>query len=648
MLAVEASPRHAVEANALLCEANSDCSASDLDAFEPRLSSMSAPFQPSWWPYAQSKRLRRTILALAALVSVGALRRCSWRGSTARADVQEAVAELAVVRRCSSMNEDCRHTSCCSHPGTLCYEKNPKWGQCRADCTPGLDPADHVRGVWSCKELGQRAPGPRPKPDLTLPPAPWVEANCSAGGEDCSSTGCCKESGKQCFTKCKGWASCKAECAAGGPDPVDPNRDPWECKALGMKTPGPPSGGGKPADWVASKCSDGYENCRETRCCQVPGYQCYKKTEVWSMCLPACTPGPLLTDADPVPWNCTPLGGRTPGIPKVQAVKVAEWVPDKCSKEGENCIKTMCCAEATKQCYQKDEGWAACYRGCVPSPDVNPYDPERSKWTCKKLGSRTPRAWKHPSLYCFHVYRISSYEAALVKQELETDGGIGIFACELYDVFAGDGEDWVGDGPLGKVRTHHFTAAPVGKSVDGTAANTELFINVWQAVKVVGKYKLTDWTVKVDPDAVVFPDRLRAQLGEHPGAHPKGQFIINCNKKWMTPMMFGSLEAISRKALENYFAKEKDHCQAHVYKWGEDRWLGSCLKKLGANGTEDFDLVGDDVCKGADCSDGKAAYHPFKDAKSWKQCFDKANRPRSRLLHTESQESHGSHGLTAG
>lgn len=562
------------------------------------------------------------------LVGLGLLAHRSFAGSRSfqgdRAAAEEAIVKLTLRSQCSSMDEDCRSSRCCSVPGTLCFEKNAHWAQCRADCVPGLDPADFDPNPWSCEELGTRAPGPKPEQDYSIKPAPWVQENCSAAGEDCSHTKCCKETGKQCFKKADGWSACKASCVPGGPDPQDVDNHPWDCTALGMRTPGPASGWGEPGDWVERECAGTFENCKSSKCCKAVGNQCYKKTEAWSMCLTECTPGPLLTDADPLIWNCTPLGGRTPGIAKVpHVVKVADWVEDRCSKVGDNCKHSMCCADATMQCYERDDKFAGCNRGCVPG--INPYDPEKGNWTCNKLGTRTPRKWESPSLYCFHVMMVNSYEANIVVQELALDGGIGIFACEQYDVFASDGVAWLGDGPLGKVRTHHFTAAPVGKSVDGTAANTALFRNVWEAIKYVGRYKLTDWTIKADPDAVIFPARLRQQLRKHPRRNAKGQFIVNCNKKWMTPMMFGSMEAVSREALELYYSREAE-CTGHVDQWGEDRWLTDCLEKLGATGTEDFDIVGDKVCRGADCADGKAAYHPFKDAGAWKECYDLAMR----------------------
>merc|ERR550525_2224150 len=126
---------------------------------------------------------------------------------------------------------------------------------------------------------------------------------------------------------------------------------------------------------------------------------------------------------------------------------------------------------------------------------------------------------------------ISTYEAVIMRQATSRDGGIGIFGCEQYDVFSSEGNIWLGDGPLGAVRTQHFDPAPVTKSVDGTAANTALFMNVWEAVKWVGRYKFTDWTLKVDPDAVIFPIRIRTHLKQWTGTP---SYIVNCNKPMST------------------------------------------------------------------------------------------------------------------
>jgi len=45
--------------------------------------------------------------------------------------------------------------------------------------------------------------------------------------------------------------------------------------------------------------------------------------------------------------------------------------------------------------------------------------------------------------------------------------------------------------------------------------NTLVFIKAWQLVKWDGRYQKHDWTVKVDPDAVFFPERLRTVVRQH-------------------------------------------------------------------------------------------------------------------------------------
>merc|ERR1712157_236312 len=87
---------------------------------------------------------------------------------------------------------------------------------------------------WECKKVtpgGSPAPSPAPTPNPT--PAPG-RGTCSKAGEDCSSTGCCKNARYTCYTKNKWFAGCRRECTPGSPDPNDPPafQMPWECKKV--------------------------------------------------------------------------------------------------------------------------------------------------------------------------------------------------------------------------------------------------------------------------------------------------------------------------------------------------------------------------------------------------------------------------------
>jgi len=541
---------------------------------------------------------------------------------------QDFISDVSVTavdrKKCSKMNENCFKTKCCSTPGTQCYAKKDKWATCKASCTPGPDPLDANDDHWSCEGLGPRAPGPAPPPNYALKKEWWVDTKCAGVGENCENSMCCRASGTQCFRKVKGWAACKQSCVAGGPDVTDANNDPWECKALGSRTPGVAQGGGIPAAWVKQNCSDNGEDCSSTKCCKLQGQTCYAKTDKWAMCMPKCTPGPLLFDREYGIWSCKELGPRTPGIAQQDGhTRPAKWVEDNCSKAGDDCSKTMCCAGETLQCYQKNDKWASCMRGCNPGHPQKG-DNNEDPWSCTALGPRMPRAWSNPSLYCFHVIRVNSYEADITRFEASKDGGVGVFACELYDIFASDGEAWLGDGPLGPIHTHHFTGAAISRSVDGTAGNTALFMNVWASVNWIGRWKLTDWTIKVDPDAVLIPDRMRYNHLKYRTGTPC--YVVNCNKAGMAtgPMMFGSIESVSRQGLESYFVNT-GKCN-WGYQCGEDRWFGGCLSRLGVQGVQDFGEVGDGVCTGANCGDGKAAYHPFKNVGAWAGCLAQATR----------------------
>merc|ERR550525_171185 len=87
---------------------------------------------------------------------------------------------------------------------------------------------------------------------------------------------------------------------------------------------------------------------------------------------------------------------------------------------------------------------------------------------------------------------------------------VGIFACDGHGVFEG-------------------SEAQLGEW--GSVSNVDQFIDVWNQVKKDGTYKEHDWVVKIDPDAVFLPDRLKAHIeGLSPAANaPQGLYLKNCD-----------------------------------------------------------------------------------------------------------------------
>merc|ERR1740121_173119 len=49
------------------------------------------------------------------------------------------------------------------------------------------------------------------------------------------------------------------------------------------------------------KCSGAGQDCTSTKCCSLPGMQCYKKSKDWAQCRETCVPGKDPTDVDSVP-----------------------------------------------------------------------------------------------------------------------------------------------------------------------------------------------------------------------------------------------------------------------------------------------------------------------------------------------------------
>mmetsp|Transcript_76606 Transcript_76606/g.214170 ORF Transcript_76606/g.214170 Transcript_76606/m.214170 type:complete len:557 (+) Transcript_76606:121-1791(+) len=262
--------------------------------------------------------------------------------------------------------------------------------------------------------------------------------------------------------------------------------------------------------------------------------------------------------------------------------------------------------------------------------DSSTYDFQKYLWEhaneteCPRPCRAFPRS--DPSLFCWTVAQTAGYEADVMRSQLEVGGGI--FGCDGFAVVS-EGEWTVGTGPagrLGQVKTIQFQGAEVGVSKDGTAGNAQLFMLAWNALLRRTTVLTYDWALKVDPDAVVIADRLRDHLRDATGAK---HFVRNCNSHPENPefpMMFGSLEAISKEALKLY----KDGVETCVAQlswsdWGEDVFMGKCLILLGVDPLDDFSIISDGVCTGVDCYDARsAAFHPFKSAEKWMTCWDTA------------------------
>jgi hypothetical protein len=355
--------------------------------------------------------------------------------------------------------------------------------------------------------------------------------------------------------------------------------------------------------------------------------------EWWAMCKQNCTQEPPEDRPWESNWTCKELGYRTPPPPPAalpdQPRKVGRWVTDVCSKDGEDCSNTSCCVGAGKQCYSRGDGYAACTDECPNSSN--------DTWSCKELGTRSFGEWyMEPSLFCFALLRVDTYELGLMEYQWEKRSGI--FACDSFRVFSDSVTTIAGR------ETLQTPEVEVGVTKDGTAGNTLLFMKVWDMIFEDGTVWDRDWTIKADPDTVLLPDRLRAHLEPHTNTWDHGGrlFFVNCNAwPWSSdfPLMYGAVEVFSQAAMRQYM-EFADHCLEALpawETWGEDLYMTRCMDQIDVGRISDFNLVGDMTCHGPGqewygdgtdiCSNYQmAGFHPFKDIESWSECFDKASR----------------------
>jgi hypothetical protein len=240
------------------------------------------------------------------------------------------------------------------------------------------------------------------------------------------------------------------------------------------------------------------------------------------------------------------------------------------------------------------------------------------------------------TLFCWMAVQAEGYEVGLAMAQLEKK--LGTFACDASAVISTEdlGLDGVDTLVIGNMKVEGYTADA------GTSPNAPVFVEAWNKINEDGRFRDHDWTVKADPDAVFLPDRLLKKLlpgqqPENPYPPPyqsdpsRGQFLLNCDLMagWGAgwgdgwPMMFGSLEVISRDALETYYAN-KDSCPGPDGK-GEDAFMGLCLRSLQVG--ELFMRNGDNACSGGSCDDQSfVSYHPYKDPGMWFDCYERATR----------------------
>lgn len=198
-----------------------------------------------------------------------------------------------------------------------------------------------------------------------------------------------------------------------------------------------------------------------------------------------------------------------------------------------------------------------------------------------------------------------------------------IFQCDTYQVFS-DGENEVGPGVVAE--DIGSTKVSFGGPYNN-ALNSPIFERVWRHVFNDARFGKFDWTVKVDPDCVFLPGRLKMHLLEDV-ANPNDVVYLNdCDQG-----LHGPIEVISRGGMA-VFKDGIDRCTDALRKewdWaGEDVFLRHCLGMLGVNRVDDFQILSEGACMWQDpvhkgCGTGHVSFHPFKDESTWFKCLAQA------------------------
>jgi len=220
-------------------------------------------------------------------------------------------------------------------------------------------------------------------------------------------------------------------------------------------------------------------------------------------------------------------------------------------------------------------------------------------------------------LYCVALMQPNSYETALLSMQKSLR--VSIFACDEYMVYSNAAVEILPGLTTGVIESD--LKCDMGGDA-GTALNTGIFIAFWQKVIEDGRFRFNQWTVKVDPDAVFFPDRLRGLVQSIPDGE-KGVFLNNCKYG-----LHGPIEVFSHTALD-YYGQRYEECQrkywfAHDH-WGEDMYIDQCMDKvLGIRRDDLFNLICEDHCDCPEyqaCNNAAVVFHPFKTEGDYRQCM---------------------------
>lgn len=225
------------------------------------------------------------------------------------------------------------------------------------------------------------------------------------------------------------------------------------------------------------------------------------------------------------------------------------------------------------------------------------------------------------SMFCWSLIVPGSYEEDLLK--FQRKEATSIFACDAWSVYSNVSKP-VGD----------FTTTAVKTSLEVkfggdsyTALNSWIFIAVWKKVIDEKWHEQHQWIVKVDADAVFFPDRLRPIVA----AHGSAGYINNCKYGLHGPievLSASTMEVLAADYAASFDGQSPKECveKLDFGEWGEDFFLSRCMWQIHKITKETDETL---MCEAhCDCADwywcdrpDMVTFHPFKRPDMYKQCM---------------------------
>lgn len=341
--------------------------------------------------------------------------------------------------------------------------------------------------------------------------------------------------------------------------------------------------------------------------------------------------------------EATSISENTPFSTKIE---VAGPGGKACSGPGKDCSMTKCCNVTGFKCFLSSKVGAVCMDDIKPGDSSSPHATGKLN---PKPGDTRPSdlvLWDismpppGTSMFCFEAYTKDtgstkqSFELELIQAQY--DKKTSIFACDEYMVYS-DVPVTLGDSFQSTVISMPHLAK---RKSTGAWVNGPAFQNIFSSIKESGLWSTYDWTVKVDADAVFFPDRLKRKLSGQKVTE-KGIYMTNCEH--VSYGFFGSIEVFSKSAVESYLSS-LDACMADTkinnISYGEDLFAQKCMNQAGVSNVEDFYLVTDAVCDAIavasatkaeklivstpNCGMGTPAFHPLKEVPDWLECYETA------------------------